>query len=723
MYLYFILSGLFNALASTFLGVLVLVKNKKSRINRLFAFLCFGFAAWSYPYTMWPLVHTKEATLFWFQMLHFGAIFIPIAYFHFVLSWIGDDFKKKSQIMIGYLFAIIFCCFVFSPLFIADMRPLFSMRWWAKPGIVYYFYLTYFFFYYIYASILLFLGYLRSDGIKRSQTKFILVGIVIAIAGGSTNYFLWFDINIPPYGNILACTHVILGAYAIIKYRLMDIKFVLGRVAIYAISIGMVIGISWVANTFIFNFSGPSFVVTGPIALIFGIVLFQIIFRWLEKFASKYFFYSFYSSQRVLRELSNKITQVLQIDELSDLIIDTLLETMKVDRAVILLRNEKTGEYKIQKNIGFDEKSEMSMLKDNFLTSWLEKHQQPIIHGEISLLIRDTNDKLEKEKLEVLKNNMEKMEAVLCLPLFFEKRISGMIILGNKMSKDPYSDQDVNLLTNLSNHASVAIQNAKLYSEVKNFNKKLEMEVRERTKELTMAYDDLKKLDVAKSQFLSIASHQLRTPLSAIKGYVSMMLENSYGTPPKEMETPLKNIYASNERLLTLINGLLDVSRIEAGKIQLNKQELDIREIIDSIVNELSNIALNKNLLLKYKKGRKSLPKMMIDGEKIRQVLLNLIDNSIKYTQKGKIEISAEQEGNNILVKIKDTGVGLTKEEEEKLFKSFSRVGEGPKLNTEGVGIGLYIAKMFVGLHNGECWVESEGKDKGSTFFVQLPIK
>ncbi|MFH0854156.1 MAG: histidine kinase N-terminal 7TM domain-containing protein, partial [bacterium] len=202
-------------------------KNKDSKANKIFSLLCFGFAAWSYPYAMWPLSQTREETLFWFQVLHYGAIFIPIFYYHFVLTWLEIKNKKLYWLLyLGYGFAIFFCFFVFSPRFIADMVPKFSMRWWAEPGIMYYWYLSYFFFFYIFSSLVLSLKYYKVKGIKRSQIKFVLIGIVIAIAGGSTNYILWFNINIPPYGNILASAYIILTAYAILKHHLFNIKLI-----------------------------------------------------------------------------------------------------------------------------------------------------------------------------------------------------------------------------------------------------------------------------------------------------------------------------------------------------------------------------------------------------------------------------------------------------------------------------------------------------------------
>jgi len=387
------------------------------------------------------------------------------------------------------------------------------------------------------------------------------------------------------------------------------------------------------------------------------------------------------------------------------------------------LREPGDSEYRIQKNIGFREENGISLVKDNFLTIWLERTQKPLVYEELSLIIRDTAQKKEKEKLKVLQVNMKRIEAALCLPLFIEEKIMGMIVLGNKISGEPYSTQDIELLTNLANQASIALQNAKLYSEVKGFSEKLEKEVEKRTKELKEAYEDLKRLDKAKTEFVSIASHQLRTPLTAVKGYISMMQEGTYGEMPNKMEKPLDNIYASNERLIKLVNDLLNVSRIEAGRIEMKFEKASLENMISSVVEEFDTVAKEKNIYLKWEKPKEPLPKISIDREKMRQVIMNLIDNAIRYTEKGGITVKAKNLNSKMQILVSDTGTGLTKSEISKMFESFSRGAAGTRLYTEGAGLGLYIARRFVEMHKGKIWAESKGKGRGSTFYVELPIK
>lgn len=252
--------------------------------------------------------------------------------------------------------------------------------------------------------------------------------------------------------------------------------------------------------------------------------------------------------------------------------------------------------------------------------------------------------------------------------------------------------------------------------------KKLEEKVHEQTKKIRKSYEKLEKLDKTKSEFVSIASHQLRTPLTAIKGYISMILEGIYGKLPEKLEKPLKNIYASNERLIRLVNDLLNLSRIETGKTELNLEKVALDKVVANVIEELESMAKKKGIYLKIEEFEK-IPNIMIDENKIRQVIMNIIDNAIRYTNKGGITVKIQNLKTKIQIIISDTGEGMTKEEITYLFGSFSRGTAGTKSWTEGIGLGLYVAKNFIKLHNGKIQAESPGKGKGSTFYIEIPIK
>lgn len=225
-----------------------------------------------------------------------------------------------------------------------------------------------------------------------------------------------------------------------------------------------------------------------------------------------------------------------------------------------------------------------------------------------------------------------------------------------------------------------------------------------------------------KTEFVSIAAHQLRTPISAIKWIIRMLMDEDLGPLNKDQKDYLTKAYLNNERMIKLINDLLNVSKIEEGKF-LNKPTQEILpKIIEEALALLLSAAKNKQLKLTFEKPKGKLPKILIDKDKIILVLHNLVENSIKYTNEGEIKVKIEfsKEHKQFLVSVKDTGVGVPKEEQDKIFTRFFRAGNASKVDTEGTGLGLYITQHIIQSHGGKIWFESE-EGKGTTFYFTLP--
>lgn len=242
------------------------------------------------------------------------------------------------------------------------------------------------------------------------------------------------------------------------------------------------------------------------------------------------------------------------------------------------------------------------------------------------------------------------------------------------------------------------------------------------TTKLEQANKQLKKLDQARADFITMASHQLRTPPSTLKWYLAAILAGDYGQPSPEIKTALLKMRLSNNAMISLIDDMLNASRIERGKIEFNFEPTDVLEITQFTVEQLRALAEPKHLKLAFVKPKTGLPKIMADKEKLRQVINNLIDNAIKYTKKGAITVKLEKTGNNIAIKVADTGKGIAKEDQKNLFEKYARAQDSSKY-TAGLGLGLYLAKVIVQQHKGKIWAESEGVDRGSTFIISLPIK
>ena len=303
------------------------------------------------------------------------------------------------------------------------------------------------------------------------------------------------------------------------------------------------------------------------------------------------------------------------------------------------------------------------------------------------------------------------IETAVAVPIFSEGQIIGVINFLSPLKQEKISSIDMEIMNALSNQVGIVSRNLQLYNTLQKANR-----------ELQDANMRLRELDKTKSEFLSIASHQLRTPISAIKGYLSMMVDGDYGKMPDSISEVLKNLLESSARLARLINVFLNVSRIESGRLKLDKKPTQINEIIDSVIVELIKQAEQKGLKLVYKKPKNPPPLIMADGDKLREVVLNLIDNSIKYTPEGKIDIFVEHSDKELTFKVKDTGIGIDKNEIKSFFRKFVRGSGVAQIHTGGSGLGLFIAQKIIKEHGGNIWAESPGKGKGSSFIFTVPL-
>ena len=267
----------------------------------------------------------------------------------------------------------------------------------------------------------------------------------------------------------------------------------------------------------------------------------------------------------------------------------------------------------------------------------------------------------------------------------------------------------------------MAIENARLYEKQKQFNAKLKEEVKKATEKLVAANKELQRLDDAKSEFLSIASHQLRTPTTIIRGYISMMQEGSFGKVSPIIMENLKKVNSATDRLLSLIENLLDISRMEAGRLEFDIQSTDLGSIVKGLIDDFKQKADEKKLALEFFIP-KDLPKVLADANKVKEVASNLIDNSIKYTPKGEVSVGLHQEGTSVVFSVQDTGLGVESEDLPRLFNKFVRGKDMVRVHTEGTGLGLYFARVVIENMGGRIWAESPGKNQGSKFSFSLPL-
>ncbi|MCZ6777531.1 MAG: response regulator [Acidobacteria bacterium] len=256
--------------------------------------------------------------------------------------------------------------------------------------------------------------------------------------------------------------------------------------------------------------------------------------------------------------------------------------------------------------------------------------------------------------------------------------------------------------------------------ELGDHNKNLELKVAEKTQILSLANRRLEEMNRLKSEFLANMSHELRTPLNAILGFTDLMIDGQCGELTEQQSTYLQTVYTSGQHLLNLINSILDLSKIEAGKMEVFPEEFYVQDVVEFALSLVESQAAKKQINL-HKAIAAEVKTVVADQTKVQQILQNLLTNAVKFTpENGRIGIVVTQDNNGVLFAVSDTGVGISKEDQQKIFSAFTQVDATYTRTFEGTGLGLSLVDHYVRMHRGKVWVESE-MGKGSTFYVRLP--
>lgn len=298
-------------------------------------------------------------------------------------------------------------------------------------------------------------------------------------------------------------------------------------------------------------------------------------------------------------------------------------------------------------------------------------------------------------------------------PVITRDRAVGALIFSLVKDVKDVSEEEQDLLAGFTDLVGLAVQNSSLYSSLQ-----------ATTTQLKDANDRLKVMDKLKDDFVSIASHELRTPMTAIRSYAWMALHRSDTPLSKNLEKYITRILISTERLVNLVNDMLNISRIESGRIEINPEPINLLSLVKDIIDEVY-YSKSEEKRVEFVVLEKSVPKVFADPEKLRQVFLNLVGNSLKFTPGGgKITFDFFTDGQTVEISVSDSGVGISKEDLSKLFHKFGRLDNSytASATSGGTGLGLYISKNLVELMHGKIWAASEGTGKGATFNVALPV-
>jgi len=693
------------------LGLFVLAKNWRNRINLYFFLVTVSVSLWNLCAFASEAVSTTEGRLMLSRLSYLFACLALYLVVLFMYKFLGRKTNKIINFFNHTLIIVTAILLLFSSLIVSSITEV-NASFTINGGILYPIFFLAVVFYVIQFIIFPVIDYKKARGTRRNQIKFLFLGFALYIISVlffnfGTRLLANSDIYYR-YGNYAVIFLIGFMSYALIKHRLMDIRMVVARSVAFTILIGVLAGfyaaVILAAQALVFPNANYS---TGYISLQIALAIimafsFQPLRRWVTKITDKIFFKNSYDKDELLSELSHTLGSTIVLIEMLYKVSDILTRKMKVSRTLFTLIKDEDRLYTVQAN-GYKSTPEVDprdiqrMAKDG-------------------LMIAD-----ELPDNSTHKRLLRSYDAAIAIPLKTEKEVVGVLLLGEKSSGDMYSQQDMAVLEIIAPEISVAIENAKSYEEINRFNVTLRQEVKHATSRLKLKNEQLMELDKAKDEFISMASHQLRTPLTAIKGYLSMLLEGDAGDIKVSQYDFINEAYSGANRMVGLINDLLNVSRMETGRFFLEPKELDIERVVEEEIKQLSNAAKTKGLYLKVEKKGK-VPHIWADETKIRQVVMNFMDNAIYYTNTGGITVMLKHDKNDFIYEVHDTGIGVPRTQLEHLFEKFFRADNARTARPDGTGLGIYLAKRVVEDHGGQIIFDSvEGK--GSMFGFRFPLK
>ncbi len=696
-------------------GLIVQFRNTKNSLNSIF----FAFTLFA---SVWLIANSFSASINFSHNIALFANYITLFSGAISLLFLGLFVKVLTHARLNYqwrifiFYSVLASILSLTPLVLVDVNPVNGIYEivFGPLAFVYFFYLPYAFI----SAVLYLVTYKNrpsTSGNDKETATIILRGIIFTVLGVIiTNAILPFVFQNFVFTGVGAYFIVFIVyslGYATVRHRLFDIRFVVVRSMGYILSVGLLAGIYgfvsfWLIDTILAdNISLGTkrlFYVSTALAMAFT---FHPLKRFFDKWSNSLFYRDAYDSQELLDRLNSILVSTVDLGKMLQDTSTVVGDTLKTEfMAIGVPGTTGPDSYRI---VSTDDRT--------FSKSDIKQAQILLPKMDGKVVVADyLEDNHSKVKGLMQANDIATIVRMVDNPGQAQEDI-GYIILGNKKSGSPFSGQDIKVLTMIADELVLAIQNALRFEEIQNFNKTLEKKVENATSRLQRANDKLVALDQTKDDFISMASHQLRTPLTSVKGYISMVLEGDAGKINEDQKNLLEQAFFSSQRMVYLISDLLNVSRLRTGKFIIEPTPINLADIIESEVAQLKETATARGLKLIYKKP-KDFPVLMIDETKIRQVLTNFMDNAIYYTPSGgKIEVNLTNGRQSIELTVVDNGIGVAKHEQHNLFTKFFRAGNAKKARPDGTGLGLFMAKKVI-IAQGGAIIFRSAESKGSTF-------
>ena len=731
---------LITGLAILLLGIFVLSKNIRDLKHIVFFIFTVNIAIWQISSFFFHSAVSNDIAYWWGRYILFlGLSFIHIHPYYFSVL-IFNLKNQRKFVILGYIIGAIFCIMQVSTGYVfSDMKRVY----WGHSAVLGPLGAYYLIFFYIYATALLlnfYLGYRRAvTDAERLKLKYLFMGLLVATTG-SSDFIAMSGYELYQFGYFFVDALAVIMAYTIVRHRLLDIETVAHKTLLWLTSsITIIVSIGLLAITlrvWLQTLTTLQQIIFYSV-MFFGLLSF---YNWLQPKLDHFFQRKKYGAEAVFIRFIKDISLIKGVEDLADKIINTLAEVFYADTFIILF-DEDYKKCMLTKGIGSSIIKNKNYLPDAVLLKWLRDYDDVI---EVEQIQIDPEHADIKDKAMIY---FDSLNAKICIPLVFYGRLLGLIILGKKGSLSPFTISDIKLLSMFRIEAAVALSNSLSYTDLQMLKGELENKVRERTDELAKAYIELKKehektKEVArlKSLFIANVSHELRTPLSSIIGFSELLGNKDFGELTDKQDKYLNTIQKSSKHLLHLINNVLDLSKVDAGKMPVTVSEFSISDLLRDAVEEFLPIVSKKEIKL-ITEFKDKLPEIAADSVKLKEVIDNLLSNAVKFTPMGgtvkvkarliqpsALRSKASKENdfnykddlNYIYVSVEDSGIGIKKEDIDRIFDAFEQVDNSYTKQYQGTGLGLAIVKKYIELHKGRIWVESE-LGNGSRFSFIIP--
>lgn len=698
------------------IGLLTLLKDIRSRVNVYFALFTFSLAVWIGFLFLGDILQSESVSLW---MVRIGAIFGTLTLPPFLYFCI--NFPIPSQ-KVGKRFgfwmsmpAYIFGALCLTPWLIPAVEITQQSAQPSDLGILYSLQSLYLLGGYVVAMIVLLFKQRHVAAGQRNQIVLVISGMATALAVNIITGFVLTVMEVSNnYSNLLGSISFLIfvgaTAFAIVRHRMFDIRLAIVRTIGFVVTIGLVGGI----YTLLVIGVGAPIITGGEVSLLKNrssllllvppTLLIAFTFHSLQQLIAKatrrVFYQDLYDLREVLDSFSDGLISSNEIDPIMEKSLKAISDAIKPTHSYFVTFNDQGQVYK---QIAHHAKSPDSLSE---------------LVGDIKL-IKD-NPVIREELGADTPRSLIANDVFLALRLGVKDRPVGIVLFGPKQNGRAYTSQDIDLLRISAKNLTIALENAKHYDQISHFAETLRGEVLKATVKLRAANKELKTLDTMKDDFISMASHQLRTPATSVHEALQMMNHSNLKLSADEKRRLAELAEASSEHLVTVVADMLSISRIQAGHFTIAKTPGDMVALIEKVLKQTAVLAEQKHIKVDFKKPTGAI-NLSFDTPKINEAISNYVENAIKYSEEStSVHVILQVEDNKVIFEVTDQGIGVPEAERKNLFGKFYRAGNARNLQPDGNGIGLFVVKSIAEGHGGDAYYKP--LEKGSLFGFWLPI-